>query len=44
MKDPFSMSAMMDGDSPVSLYTSGGPTVVTGQIEGARKEKDVAAA
>lgn len=40
VKDPFSMSAVMDGDSPVSLYTSrGAPTVVTGQIEREREKR-----
>lgn len=43
MKDPFTTLAMMDSDIPVFVHI-GGPSVVTGQIEGVRKEKDVAVA
>lgn len=39
------MSAMMDGDSPVSLYKSGGPPVVTDWTDtGSMKERDAATA
>lgn len=39
MKDPFSMSAMMDGDSPRVFVHIEGPTVVTGRVQGAKKRK-----
>lgn len=40
------MSTVMDGDSPVSLYTSGGPYSCQWSDRGEEeeKEKDVAAA